>query len=180
MTRRIEESDGFAVPGDLVGTDVLGDTTGLARRDVRLTDFVQQQGLAVVDVAHHGNDRRTRRHGDDFVVILFVEELGEKLGLFLLTGIDEMDFSADFGGVELDHVVRETLHGGDDLPLEKQETNDVRGTAIELRSHVLGRGTSLDDDLTFRDRRTARLPGRHLGRLEFFDVAPTPTSDLAL
>ena len=44
----------------LVGADVLGDATGLAGDDVGLADLVEQQGLAVVDVAHDGDDRRSR------------------------------------------------------------------------------------------------------------------------
>ena len=43
----------------LVGTDVLGDATGLALTDIGLTDGVQQSGLAVVDVTHDGDHRRT-------------------------------------------------------------------------------------------------------------------------
>ena len=44
----------------LVGADVLGDAAELPRHDVRLADRVQELGLAVVDVAHDGDDRRAR------------------------------------------------------------------------------------------------------------------------
>ena len=73
------------------------------------------------------------------VLVVLVEELREQLGLLLLTRIDQVHVGADFGGVELDHVVGEALHRRDDLALEEQEANDVRGAAIELRSDVLGR-----------------------------------------
>ena len=43
---------------DLVGADVLRDAAGLAAGDVRLADLVEQARLAVVDVAHDGDDRR--------------------------------------------------------------------------------------------------------------------------
>ncbi len=46
-----------------------------------------------------------------------------------------------------------SLHRGDDLTLEEQETNDVSRRAIELGSDVLGRRTTLDDDVTLGDRR---------------------------
>ena len=91
-----------------------------------------------------------------------------------------MHLGADFGGVELDHVVTEALDGGDDLALQEQEANDVGGAAIQLGSDVLGGRAALDDDLPLGHRRAARLPGGHLGRLELFDVASTPSSDLAL
>ena len=43
---------------DLVRADGLGDAARFARDHVGVTDGVQQLGLAVVDVAHHGDDRR--------------------------------------------------------------------------------------------------------------------------
>ena len=45
----------------LVGADVLGDAAGLALGHVGLADGVEQRGLAVVDVAHDGDDRRPRQ-----------------------------------------------------------------------------------------------------------------------
>jgi hypothetical protein len=58
VTRGVDERDRPVILGDLVGTDVLGDATGLARHDVGRADRVEQQGLAVVDVTHDGDDRR--------------------------------------------------------------------------------------------------------------------------
>ena len=63
VTRGVEEGDRSAVPGDLVGADVLGDPAGFAGDDVGLSDPVEQQRLAVVDVAHHGDDRWTGPRG---------------------------------------------------------------------------------------------------------------------
>ena len=57
---RVDERDLLAVELDLVGADVLGDAAGLARHDVGVADAVEQLGLAVVDVAHDGDDRRAR------------------------------------------------------------------------------------------------------------------------
>ncbi len=44
----------------LVGADVLRDAAGLAARDVGVADGVEQRRLAVVDVAHDGDDGRAR------------------------------------------------------------------------------------------------------------------------
>ena len=52
VARRVDEGDRVAVVHRLVGADVLGDATRLAGDDVRVTDVVEQRGLAVVDVAH--------------------------------------------------------------------------------------------------------------------------------
>ena len=60
MTRRVEEGDHAARRFDVVGADVLRDAAGLARGHLG-ADVVQQRGLAVVDVAHDGDHRRTRQ-----------------------------------------------------------------------------------------------------------------------
>ena len=61
VARGVDEDDRVAVGGlDLVGADALGDATRLARRDPRLADGVEDRGLAVVDVAEDGDDRRPR------------------------------------------------------------------------------------------------------------------------
>ena len=114
------------------------------------------------------------------VLVVFVEELGEQRGLLLLPGIDHVDRRADFGGVELDHVVAETLDRGDDLTLQEEESHDVGGAAIELRSDVLGGRTAFDDDFTVGHGQAARLPRRHLRRLELFHVATATSRGLAL
>ena len=45
---------------DVIRADVLRDSAGFARDDVRLADVVEQRRLAVIDVTHDGDDRRTR------------------------------------------------------------------------------------------------------------------------
>ena len=57
VTRRVDEGDRTAVPVHLVSTDVLGDAARLGRDDVGRPDRIEQQGLAVVDVTHDGDDR---------------------------------------------------------------------------------------------------------------------------
>ena len=77
---------------DLVGTDVLGDATGLLVDDVGVAQRVEELGLSVVDVTHDGDDRRT----DDQVALvalvlaeLEVERL-EQLAVLVLGG-DDLD-----------------------------------------------------------------------------------------
>ena len=57
---RIEEGDLAVLGLDRVGADVLGDAAGFAGSDRCRTDAVQNRGLAVVDMAHDDDDRRTR------------------------------------------------------------------------------------------------------------------------
>ena len=61
VARRVDEGDLLAaLQRDPVGADMLGDAAGLAGRDIGLAQRVEQRGLAVVDMAHHRDDRRAR------------------------------------------------------------------------------------------------------------------------
>ena len=161
---------------DLVGADVLGDPAGLAGDDVGRADPVEQQGLAVVDVAHDGDHRRAGPQvGLVLLLVVVVEELGQQLGLLLLAGVDQADLGAELGGEQLDHVVGQRLGGGDHLPLQEQEADDVAGRAVELGTEVAGGRAALDDDLGVGHRRGRRRVGGELGRLELLEVAATPT-----
>src|SRR5690606_36731855 len=51
--------DAFVLGVNLVRTDVLGDSTGLAGDDVRVPDRVEQASLTVVDVTPDGDNGRT-------------------------------------------------------------------------------------------------------------------------
>ena len=73
-----------AVEVDLVGTDVLGDTAGLAGDDVGLADLVEQKRLAVVDVTHDRHDRRARPEILFALVVFLFEVLRLELCLLLL------------------------------------------------------------------------------------------------
>ena len=60
MTGCIKEGDMAAIgQGDVVCTDVLGDTTGLTCNHVGLSDIVEQRCLAMVHMAHHRDDGGT-------------------------------------------------------------------------------------------------------------------------
>ena len=61
VTRRVEERDHALRRLDVISADVLRDATRLAARDARAADRVEQRRLAVVDVTHDGDHRRTRQ-----------------------------------------------------------------------------------------------------------------------
>ena len=61
VARRVEERDRPAVVLDLIGADVLRDAPGFTRSDLGLAQGVEDGGLAVIHVPHHGYDRRPRR-----------------------------------------------------------------------------------------------------------------------
>ncbi len=80
VTGRIDERDLAIVSLDGVRADLLRDAAGLAARDVGLTDLIEQRRLAVVDVAEHRDDRRTRRQ--HLRLVLFLLDRDFFAGLF--------------------------------------------------------------------------------------------------
>ena len=153
VARGVDEGDRMAVPVDLIGPDVLGDPAGLAGHHVGRADPVEQQGLAVVDVAH---DRDHRGAGPEvglvLLLVVVVEELGQELGFALLARVDQPDVGPELGGEEVDHVIGERLGGRDHLPLQQQEPDDVAGRPVELRAQVARGRAALHDDLGVGDR----------------------------
>ena len=140
---RIDEGDLLAAfrRGHLIGADMLGDAAGFARNHVGVAKRVEQRGLAVVDMAHHGDDRRARLGiggiVDDVEQALFDVGRGDALdGVAHFLG-DQLR------GVGIDHV-GDLVHRA----LLHQQADDVDRA---LRHAV---GEFLDRD-RFRDRHLA-------------------------
>ncbi len=132
MARRVEEGDLVTVlGGDLVGADMLGDATGLARHDVGLAERVQKRGLAVVHMAHDGDHGRARREilvlilcgFDDVLHIRFRDAdqlvaklVDDQLGRFRVDGLvlgrhdAHLHQRLDDVGDAFGHAVGEFLH----------------------------------------------------------------------
>ncbi len=172
VARRVDERDRVPVVHGLVGTDVLGDATRLTGDDVRVPDVVEQRGLAVVDVAEHGHDRRTRLEvGVVFVVV--VTEQGLQLELGLLAGLDQQDLGAERLGDELDHLVGQRLRAGDHLTRVEEQADEVGGRAVQLGRELLDGAAALDDDLALGYGRVGRRELRHRRGTEILEVATT-------
>ena len=77
---------------DLVGADVLRDTTGFACGDFGLANGVEERGLAVIDVSHDGDDGSARGALDIHIVALLdgFEEFGLGLLRHLLLEADDV------------------------------------------------------------------------------------------
>ena len=60
---RIQECHDALVGFDMVGADMLRNTTGFAAGYFGFANVIEQRGFAVVDVAHHGHNRRARLFG---------------------------------------------------------------------------------------------------------------------
>ena len=77
LARRIEKGDHPTRSFDVVGADMLGNATEFTRHHLGAPDVIEQRGLAVIDVSHHGHHRRPRLEHNVLVrTTLFEESVG--------------------------------------------------------------------------------------------------------
>ena len=139
---RIDEGDPSAGRrGHLIGADMLGDAAGFAGRDFGRADGVEQRGLAVVDMAHDGDDRRAR---------LQVRRIVRRIEhAFFDVGFGDAPHGvAEFLGDQLGGVGVDRIGDLRHVPLLHQDADHVDGAL----GHAVGQ--FLDGD-RFRDRHFA-------------------------
>src|SRR6185437_4417923 len=127
----------------LVGTDVLGDATVLARHHVGVADRVEQLRLSVVDVAHNGDDWRPRgklRLAAFVLPELEVEAL-EQLAVFVL-GADDLHLVAELGAEQLQGLLVDRLGGGDHLAEMEHHLHERRRVGADAVGEVGKRRTA--------------------------------------
>ncbi len=122
---------------DLVGADVLGDATGLALAHVGLADGVQQPGLAVVDVTHDGDDRRTELQVFLAALVLAVGEVEglQQLAVLVLRGHDLHDV-VHLAAEQLQGRIVHRLGGGDHLTEVEQGLHQRCRVGVDLVGEV--------------------------------------------
>ena len=168
----VDEDDGLVLEEDLGGSDVLGDPSVLLGGHVGVADSVQKRGLAVVDVAHDGDQPgRSQRDSspswalftnifEDLVfeadgLALHPEEVEDHLGLFqgeaLVDGVEN-----PFGQELLKNVLRLDAHllgeildghpfgdGDGSLALSLLEELLVPALPVDIRLFLRGGGLRL-------------------------------------
>ena len=149
MARGVEEGDGLAVDHDTVSADVLRDAAGLAGRDVRAADAVEQAGLAVVDVAHDHHDRSA---WDEFVlaVLAVVDQ-----ALFDRHDDLVLDLAAELHGHERGGVVINGIG-------QRRHNAHLHKTAHDLGAGLFHAGCELADGDRIRDLHLELLLFRNL------------------
>ena len=155
VARRVDERDRLVMHANLVGTNGLRDAAGLAGRDVRLADRVEQRRLAVVDMPHDGDDRRTRH-------LLALERLRLDDGfLFLRLQVrlerDHVRLVAELNGDGLREFRIESHVHGDHDTTHHEDADDVLG----LHVHLLGQFLDRDSFGQPEERAVALLDGRN-------------------
>src|SRR5699024_9451317 len=149
----------------LIGADVLGDAAGLPGADLRLADRIQQAGLAVVDVAHDGDDGRTRQA----VLVALLGELGievdvellQQLALLVLRG-DDLDLVAQLLAQQAERVLVQRLGRGGHLTHREHDRDQRGGVDVDAIGEVGQRGAATQTDrlpVAARDRDAARRGG---------------------
>ena len=150
VARSVEERDFLTVELDAVSTDVLSDTSGFALDDVGFADVVQKRRLTVVDVAHDGDDGRTRHE-----VLLAV---GVLLGDGLLDfDRDELDLEPEFLGDDGQRFGVEPLVDGNHQTEVHAGCDNLRGRDVHHSSQLAD-----GDELGDLERRTLLNGTLHL------------------
>ena len=133
----IEPLGAVEVDRDLVGADVLGDAAGLFLADVGLADGVQQSGLAVVDVAHHGDHRWP---GLEVLLAALVLAVGEVEGLQQLTvlvlGGNDLHDVVHLAAEKFEGLVADGLRRGDHLTEVEQRLYQRGRVGVDLLGEV--------------------------------------------
>ena len=172
VTRGVDEGDATLgavdLGRDLVGTDVLGDATGLLVDDVGVAQRVEELGLSVVDVTHDGDDRRA----DDQVVLvalvlteLEVERL-EQLAVLVLRGHDLHDV-VELLAEQLERLVVDRLGRGHHLAEREQHLHECGRVDTDALGEVRQRRTARQTDgLAVALADTHATDGRGLHGLE--------------
>ena len=149
VARRVEERDHALLRLHVVRADVLRDPARLAARDARAADRVEQRRLAVVDVAHHRDDRRPRL-GLDVGRFGFGEE---RIRIVLLRGLRLV---AHFRGQDDRRLLVEHLVDRDHLAELHQRLDDL-GRLHRQLPRELGHGDRLGNRDVADDRRRRAL-----------------------
>src|SRR5690606_25253080 len=129
VARGVQEGDHAALGLNVVGTDMLGNTAGFARGDLGATNIVEQRGLAVVDVTHHGHNRRTgQRLAFEF----------QRFGQLLFQRIvaDQLDLVAQLFSHQLCSFLIKYLVDGHRSAHLEHELDHFRGFHRHLRSQI--------------------------------------------
>ena len=178
VTRGVDERDQpfVAVEFDahLVGADVLGDAAGLFLADVGLADGVQQSGLAVVDVTHHGHHRRP---GLQVGLVALVLAVGQVEGLqqfaVLVLGAHDLNVVVHLAAEQLERLVTHRLRGGHHLAEVEQRLHQRRRVGIDLLGEVgQRRAAGQPDGLAVAVRQPHAADDRRLHRVVFLTLLP--------
>ena len=132
VARRVEEGDvPSVVERHIVGTDVLRDAARLTRDDVGLADVVEQRRLAMVDVAHDGDDGSAGHEVG--LIVLLLADCGADLRTDVFCG------EAELLGNEVDGLGIHALIDADHDADAHACGDNLRDGHVHHRGELIGR-----------------------------------------
>src|SRR5258706_296086 len=149
VARRIDEYNFAAINVNDGSADMLGDSSGLSRGDFSFADGVKQAGLAVIDVAHHGHDGRSR------LKILRFFFAGDFLNHVFFKRQHLNDAIKRFRESRCGRRIKRLVNTGEDAAIQ-QKFQDFLRAHIEVFREVADRHA-------FRNRNFARFAPRRRG-----------------
>src|SRR5690606_34118845 len=178
VTRGVDEGDRpfltLVLHGELVGADVLGDATGLTLADGRLPDGVEQPGLTVVDVTHHGHHRRAAHQVRIVALVHAVAEVeGFEQFAVLVLGADDLNLVVHLAAEQFEDVVADGLGGGHHLTEVEQRLHQRRRVGVDLLGEIGQRRTAgQPDGLTVALGQPHAADDRRLHRVVLLPLLP--------
>ena len=148
---------------DGVGTDVLRYAATFRRHDVGLADPVEQRGLAVVDVAENGDDRRP---GNEVFGVALVFLGLHRLEHVVLGGpfVNDLEFDAEF---QRQHLSGFVVKGGVDRHRLAHGGHHLFDQVIGPHADRLGKRSERDGGLNFRVAFSGRRVDGSMAPLDF-------------
>ena len=164
VARRIDENDAPIVDAHFVRANVLRDPAGFSGGDIGFANGVEQTRLAMIDVAHNGDNRRPRRKiaGSFFVLGFFLHHL-------LLEGNDLDNAVKGFGKLRRSLHVKRLIDAGKHALIHQRLQQFLRANVEFLRKLADGNAFGHDHGTrlalhrrghSFRLRGTARPNAR--------------------
>ena len=129
MPRGIEERNNAARRLHMISADMLGNATRFTRSDLSAADVVEERGLAMVNVAHDRNNRRTRTSRILFLRFEFAQIC------FRIIGLSSNRLVAHFLDDEHRRILIEHLVDRNHLTHRHQRLDDFRS----LHGHLVGK-----------------------------------------
>ena len=144
VTGSIDESYLAPIGLDRVRADMLRDSAELLLGDLGVADRVEERGLAVIDVAHHGDHRRARDHLAHGLFGLALLDRGFDVEGDVLDAVAEL-VGDQRRGVDVEHLVERRHHAEVHQLLDDLAGFDAHvarefgdGDALGYPDHALG------------------------------------------
>ena len=143
VARCIEEGDQVTALGlHLIGTDMLCNAAGFTSLNIGTAQRIKQRGLAMVDMAHHGYNRRTSLQRFRCIDILVMDDIDVSIR-------NAGDVMAKFGDQQFGRILVDALRQGDGHAHLEQCLHKVTALFGHTNGEFLNGNRFGNDDVTY-------------------------------